>query len=559
MLIFRPNQGSSVQYVNITLNIPVTTTAQSTSALDVITYGQAIDTAKLYANKANETFNTPITVANPVNNTDTVTRKFLFDTIFPATKAYVTPILDQYTNNDGGTFTGPVSRASDPYNLNNAPTNDNTAITNKFANDKLNQAVSSASATNAVVTGQIYEIYGTTTPPGYLKCNGASVSKTTYSDLYNAIGDQFIFSIIKSVGIPWQSQYGFNSSTQNDITGWTSTNSLMTAAYYAASLVTKNYIYVLGGQSSNGAALNTIQRASFDNNGVLSSAWSNVGTLPVAMYGMGYAATKGRFYLIGGYDDTDHSTSSVYSAPINPDGTLGSFREEISLPDTRGYNSCFVIKNKLYVVCGNTNTNDIYQTTINNDGTLNSWIILTNTPTFTSNIKSLVIKDRIYIFSSAIYYNTYNSNGDITGTWRNIQDIPNNTTSSMIVCTDNYVFSIGGYIGGNNQYTNASYRAPILADGSIGSWAQISNGPVAAIAAQSAIAGNKIYFIGGYYEDSNNNHFYLNTVYSAAFTSGITDYTQYYTDQSNTSSTFNLPDLTSRSNTSPRMKYIIKT
>jgi hypothetical protein len=540
MLIFRPNQGSSkVQYVNITLNIPVTTTAQASNDLDVITYGQAVDTANLYANKSNETFNTPITVPNPVNNTDAVTKKFLNDTIYPVTNINATPILNQYANKSGDTFTGSISRVPDPYNLTNPPTNVNTAITNKFANDKLNQASSSASASNGVAIGQIYEIYGSTTPSGYLRCNGVSVSKTTYSGLYGAIGDTFA-PAIPGAGIPWQSQCGFNPSTQNDITGWTSTNSLVTATMGAASLVTKNYIYILGGNNGNND-INTIQRASFDNNGVLSSTWSNVGTLPVAMNSMGYAATKGRFYLIGGHSGSN-ALSSVYSAPINPDGTLGAFRTETPLPNGKYYFAWFVIKNKLYVVGGADYV--VYRTTVNNDGTLSSWETLPNFPINFDDGTSLFIKDRIYIFGtssgnsdSRIYYATYDSDGNI-GSWNYVSNMPNNIYLSTLICTDNYVFSIGGYVDSNNQFTNATYRASILADGSIGTFTQISNAPVAAVAAQSAIAGNKIYFIGGY--DNNGN--YLNSVYSATFTSGITDYTTYYNDPV-PSTTFNLPNL----------------
>jgi hypothetical protein len=127
------------------------------------------------------------------------------------------------------------------------------------------------------------------------------------------------------------------------------------------------------------------------------------------------------------------------------------------------------------------------------------------------------------------------------------------------VCTDNYVFSIGGYdVNANSRLTNASYCVPISADGSIGSWTGISNGPIAANSVQIAIAGNRVYFIGGY--DGNS---VLNTVYSAAFNSGIADYTPYYTDQPNVSattsstlsSTFMLPNLPSTSYSA----YYIKT
>jgi hypothetical protein len=318
--------------------------------------------------------------------------------------------------------------------------------------------------------------------------------------------------------------------------------------------VTKNYIYILGGNSSNGA-LNTIQRASFDANGDLSSTWSNVGTIPTPMYGMGYVATKGRFYLLGGWSSSG-GFSTVYSAPINADGTLGDFRTETPLPGARANIVCFVIKDKLYVVGGYTNT--VYRTTVNSDGTLSSWETLPNFPISFDYGRHLIIKDRVYIFEaynfnnsvSSIYYATYDSDGNI-GTWTYVSDMPNNIIGSAMVCTDNYVFSMGGLNLNNFQYTNISYRAPILADGNIGTWIQITNGPVAASYAQSAIAGNRIYFIGGF-----NGSDSLNSVYSANFASGVTDYTPYYTDQPNTSTTFNLPNY--YSNALPSENYYIK-
>jgi hypothetical protein len=332
-----------------------------------------------------------------------------------------------------------------------------------------------------------------------------------------------------NAGIPWQSQCGFNPSMQNDITGWKSVNILTNAATYAASLVTKNHIYILGGYSPKGA-LDIIQRASFDANGDLTSAWSDVGTLPDTISEMGYIAAKGRFYLIGGYSFPSGSLSTVYSAPINPDGTLGSFREETPLPNGKENPACFVIKDKLYVVggCNDGTTDTVYRTTINNDGTLSNWETLPNFPINFEFGKPLLIKDRIYIFgphksstNSGIYYTTYDSNGDI-GTWNYVGNMPNNIYRSTMVCTDNYVFSIGGYDLFKDKWTNASFRVPILPDGSIGDWVQISDAPIMTNHTQVAIAGNKIYYIGAY---SNN---ILDNVYSATFTSGIADYTPFY-------------------------------
>jgi hypothetical protein len=114
--------------------------------------------------------------------------------------------------------------------------------------------------------------------------------------------------------------------------------------------------------------------------------------------------------------------------------------------------------------------------------------------------------------------------------------MPAQSFNPVVVCNNNYVYAISC----SNGYSEsvASYIAPILPDGSIGNWSQISNGPVGTYNAQTAIVGNKIYFIGG--GDTNSA---VNTVYSAAFTSGITDYTPYYTDQySVVSNNFYLPN-----------------
>lgn len=566
MLIFRPNQGSSSgQYVNITLNIPVTTTTQASSDLEVITYGQAVNKANLYYNKANETFTTPIELLDPIDNNDASTRKFLFDTIFPVTQADITPTLNQYANLSGDVFTGPVSQVPDPYNLNNTPTDNNTAITTKYALDKLNQAVSAVTGSNAVKTGQIYEMFTQTTPSGYLKCNGADVSKSTYANLYNAIGDQFTPSFVETGGRPWESQYGFNPSLQNDITNWSQEASLVSNNSCSASLVAGNYIYILGGFNGSTATSN-IQRASFNSSGNLTSAWTNAGNLPIALYGMGYVATKDRIYLIGGYNGAN-CVATVYSAPIDATGNIGSFITNTSLPIGLNYSSVFVIKDKLYVVGGSTtpedtnSVNTVYKATIDNSGNISSWTTLPNFPIACHSGKPLLIKDRIYIFAAAtaavaqssIYYATFDSNGDI-GTWTYTADMPKRAASPVVICNDNYVYAISCSTGYSSP-SKSSYIAPILTNGAIGSWSPISLGPVVNYYAQSAIIGNRLYFIGGFTADTGPSST-INSVYSATFNSGVTNYSIYYSSNQNTNTTtFKLPSLPMTQNSA----YYIKT
>jgi N-acetylneuraminic acid mutarotase len=482
-----------------------------------------------YVEVSGDQLNIPFNVVTFSSEQNSIVNKSYVETAFNAINTAYNNLLNLYNNKLNKL--NPVS--NNPLYLTIVDTaNTTTALTKEYVENVFSSFTPTSSEPPV---GTVIQSTVDNTPSGYLKCNGTAISKTTYSELYSVIGDAFA-PPGPGAGIPWQSQCGINPSTQNDITGWTSTNGLAGATSFAASFVAKNYIYILGGDDGNGP-LNTIQRASFDSDGNLSSGWSKVGTLPVAMTNMGYVATKDRFYLIGGYNNSYSDITTVYSAPINTDGSLDTFRTETPLPAPRSSAVCFVIKDKLYAV-GGSNTNTVYRATVNSDGTLSRWESL---PKFPINIdygNPMLIKDRIYIFgthdestnSLKNYYATYDSDGNI-GTWTYVSDMPNDLYGLAIVCTDNYVFNIGGYKYINSKYTNISYRAPILTDGSIGDWTQISDCPTAASGAQIVIVGNKIYFIGG------SAPAYLDTVYSATFTSGITDYTPYYADKINTSTT----------------------
>jgi len=84
--------------------------------------------------------------------------------------------------------------------------------------------------------------------PGYLRCNGARVSKTTYSSLYSVIGDNY--SIVKPLtvggaGNPHKQQYEFNQSQSSDIVDWQSAGNLPIACLRGNTVVTKNRVYLL--------------------------------------------------------------------------------------------------------------------------------------------------------------------------------------------------------------------------------------------------------------------------------------------------------------------------
>lgn len=81
----------------------------------------------------------------------------------------------------GGTMTGNLT-------LNGAPTTNNMAATKKYVDDEV---AAIPAATDQTPAGTVIYTARSTAPTGYLKANGAAVSRTTYSTLFAAIGTTY--------------------------------------------------------------------------------------------------------------------------------------------------------------------------------------------------------------------------------------------------------------------------------------------------------------------------------------------------------------------------------
>ena len=114
---------------------------------------------------------------------------------------------------NGGTMTGALS-------VTPAPTQDSHLANKEYVDTKIGGNV-----TTPFNTGDIVFKSGTTTPAGYLRCNGAQVSKTAYSALYDVISSPYAqYAIFDyngyaavGAGRPWQQQYNFNHEQRGDI------------------------------------------------------------------------------------------------------------------------------------------------------------------------------------------------------------------------------------------------------------------------------------------------------------------------------------------------------
>lgn len=98
---------------------------------------------------------------------------------------------------------------------------------------------------------------------------------------------------------------------------WTTSSNALPQGIYAATSVTSNgYVYVMGGQGSNYNFLSTVYSAKLNSDGSVGSWTTSSTALPQALTTATSATSNGYVYVMGGTDG-NNALDTVYSAPLN--------------------------------------------------------------------------------------------------------------------------------------------------------------------------------------------------------------------------------------------------
>lgn len=446
----------------------------------------------------------------------------------------------------GGMLYGPLTTTA-------TPTETLHAVTKQYVDNSL-------IVNSNLKVGDIVMRASNETPVGFLRCNGAMISKVTYSALYAVIGDTFKNNITAGNGKPWQHQYQINNTQTGGITSWSAAPTMPSSFAFGEPIVTKNRVYMIGCDHGNNV-VNTVYTAPINADGTL-GAWTTGTAMPNGLsYGQGIV-TKNRIYLIGGYGPSNQYSNIVYTAPINADGTLGAWGSGPSLPGNLAYHQAIVARNRVYVLGGHNGTqngrvNTILSGEINSDGEITGWVSYGILPIAISHHRTVIIKDRLYLFggwtdegvTGMILYTTILPDGNL-GTWV-VETMSKATdftipTEIAIITTKNTIYLIGAKVV-------ATAHAPINADGSIGTFSVGANVFNDRLYLIPFVVNNKIYMYG-----NRDNSIYNNTGVMANFSGGVNDYSLYYngtyteTDPDN----FQLPEFSMKE--TGIFKYYIK-
>ena len=386
--------------------------------------------------------------------------------------------------------------------LNGAPTVGTHAATKAYVD-----STSLSGGGAGVATGDIVLKMVTTTPAGFLKCNCAMVSKTTFANLYAVMVDALDNRTIVGSGKPWQQQYQINTSGAMEFTFNSAGTTLSATTAMGEVIVTKNKAFIFGG--TNGTNIATIQTASIAEDGTI-GAWSNIAlTLPSSMRNFQVAVTKDYVYILSGVG-AGNSTNFIYRSPIDASGNLGAWQTDGTLPAGLSGHQVFVTASRMYVVGGSidggaTALNTVYYSAIATNGSLGTWTAGPVLPINVQYTRLSVTKGRVYLMGGHtgsvvvpnLIYGTIDTSGVVTS-WTPSSVLPVSVASGHTFTTNGFVYYLGGTV--NNDLSGVSpniFRAPVETDGSIGSWTLLTgtcpvrNGHLISVR-------NNVHIFGGY-------------------------------------------------------------
>jgi hypothetical protein len=285
---------------------------------------------------------------------------------------------------------------------------------------------------------------------------------------------------------------------------------------YASADVNNGYIYEIGGINTGTTVTTTINYASLNSNGVIGS-WQATTPAPYPLDLNEVIAYNGYLYSVGGDNINTgvYGTSTVEYAPLNSNGTVGTWQATNPLPVTAYNHGTVAYNGYLYAISGTQNlaaSASVYYAPISASGTVGSWQTTTAIPTYESNAGyhfDFAYDNYLYVaggitsggnMTSSIMEAPINSNGTV-GAWQLASALPSVLYSESTAIYNGYLFVSGGIYSTSSpgDYgTSTVWMASINASGTIGTWQQEPSLPTIYYGHPMVTSNGYLYILGGF-------------------------------------------------------------
>jgi len=249
----------------------------------------------------------------------------------------------------------------------------------------------------------------------------------------------------------------------------------------------KAYIYVIGGQRlpTDVGGTSSIYMASVDpTNGAVGTWTLLTNSLPQALMGASATVHNGYLYVAGGLNATGTPVAAVYSAPVNADGTIGTWTTAANaLPTARAFGTMVVFGGIIYYINGDRNAStpniqdvgdqDVYYASAV-QGVIGTWTLNGN-PTIHDRAKGVLFTAYgQFIAAEGVYTGSSVGSGEMETSSVNAQ----NTTN---VALNSWTGLTGSRVASANVYNAAGFTSPLFAP--------TTNGPRFLILGGQALTG----------------------------------------------------------------------
>lgn len=316
--------------------------------------------------------------------------------------------------------------------------------------------------------------------------------------------------------------YKAKMNSDGSMGSWSTISSMGNNRYSHSSFAANGFIYTIGGCTAKSLVLGTNCNSAaqmlsdYQSAVVYNGGGGRVGTsstttaLPTAVAGASTIIANGYIYNMGGATAplTPTAIANVYYAPINGDGTIGSWTAGPSLNTARHESAAVTTGGYIYLLggrgdgaAGALNTGEYAK--INTDGSLSGWTQFTMADARTA-AAAFVNNGYLYIAGgttdlgtalSTVKYSQIGANG-VPGSW-------SGTTAGLTQArmrlqgfsVNGKVYIMGG-ISGSTYYDSVEYATPTGA-GDITSWSAGRSFPFARARFASVVANGYVYIYSG--------------------------------------------------------------
>jgi hypothetical protein len=256
------------------------------------------------------------------------------------------------------------------------------------------------------------------------------------------------------------------------------------------------YVYVFGGRNASDERLTNVYFSAIRLDGTL-VGWVETTPLPGRYYDHVVVKIGEYVYLLTGAANVDE----VYYAPINSNGSVGTWQKTASLSPSRQTFAAAGHGNFIYATGGNSGgTQSLVQyASVKPDGSLNSWANTTSLPVAIQEHTMVAYNGYLYVIGgrkaddqwvNTVYFSAIQPDGTLAD-WETTTSVPRKVAGIATFESNGYIYLLG------NNINNVAFYTRILEDHTLDNWLGAGSLPSMSHGLRVGANNGFAYVIGG--------------------------------------------------------------